>query len=463
MKNILGDTTSINRRKLLIASALSVGSLSLRSVITGLPLPFLAGLTQGVSAASTPAKFLILSHMQNGDPLNANAPGTYVNDPAQTSDPLAFVQHAKVSELGTMATGFETPSNFMLGNVSVKAAAPWASLPVDMREHMAFWHHGTYVNAHPEFATVRRLNGAVKGADGSGTTEFGSFIAEELSAELGTVSKEIIAVGGSRVQSNGRELSILSPANLKSIFVSSEANIDKMIALRSRFLDKTYQEIKTNGTPAQKKFLDNYALSRQEAAQVGGELGALLADVDGDDPLNQVRAAVALIQLNIAPVVTLGLPFGGDNHQDTDLDDEVTETTASIATLAFLWDRLKAAGLQDKVTFATLNTFGRSLVRSTSGGRNHNGLHHTMCVFGSSIKPGVVGGIAPTTSTGSIQEFRAASINSVTGGTSGATDVPYEQSLAAVGKTLAKAVGVSDAKIELRISTGKIISGALVS
>jgi hypothetical protein len=212
MKNIPGDTTSINRRKLLIASALSVGSLSLRSVITGLPVTFLAGLSQGVSAASTTTKFLILSHMQNGDPLNANAPGTYANDPTQTSDPLTFVQHAKVSELGAIAASFETPSSFLLGDISVKAAAPWASLPVDMREHMAFWHHGTYVNAHPEFATVRRLNGAVKGADGSGTTEFGSFIAEELNAELGTVSKEIIAVGGSRVQSNGRELSILSPA-----------------------------------------------------------------------------------------------------------------------------------------------------------------------------------------------------------------------------------------------------------
>ena len=340
----------INRRRLLIAGALGMGSLPLRSLITGLPIPFLLGASPRALAAST-ANFLILSHLSSGDPLNANVPGTYPQDPAITTDPLRFIQHATVAELGAIAEGYQNPSTFNLGTASVKAASSWASLPVDLRQHLAFWHHGTYVNAHGELPTVRRLGGAVKGYDGSGTDELGSLVAEELNADLGTVGKEILAVGGNGVVSQGRNVAVLPPTSLKGIFVSSEVNLDKMIAMRDRFIDKAYSDLKVTGTPAQRKFFDQYAISRQSAGTMGNALGDLLSSVTSDAPIDQAKVAVAFLQLGIAPVISLGLPFGGDNHSDSDLLDEVTETNESVAVIAALWGYLKAAGLQDRVQF----------------------------------------------------------------------------------------------------------------
>jgi hypothetical protein len=197
---------------------------------------------------------------------------------------------------------------------------------------------------------------------------------------------------------------------------------------------------------------------------MGNQLGALLSDVTSNNPVDQIRVAVAMIQLKIAPVITLGLPFGGDNHSDTDLSDEVGETTSSVALINTLWSSLKSANLQNQVTFATLNTFGRSLRRTSEGGRSHNSEHHAMCVFGPNIKAGVVGGCAPTNTSGAVSDMRAAAINSSTGGISGATDIPFEQTLASVGKTLIKAVGISDARLEVRTdkAIGKVITGALI-
>ena len=80
---------NITRRQLLISGALSFGSLSLRSLVTGLPVSFLMNLTNPAMAAtsiSTDYKYLILSHQQRGDPLNANAPGTYADDPNDAND-----------------------------------------------------------------------------------------------------------------------------------------------------------------------------------------------------------------------------------------------------------------------------------------------------------------------------------------------------------------------------------------
>jgi uncharacterized protein (DUF1501 family) len=236
-----------------------------------------------------------------------------------------------------------------------------------------------------------------------------------------------------------------------------------MVALRDYYIDSTYSAVKTSGTPAQRKFLDRYAQSRQEAIDLGGELGNLLSSVNTNGVVGQIKTAIALIKLNVSPVITLGLPFGGDNHNDTTLSDEVSETIQSVKDIATLWSELKAAGLQDRVNFASINVFGRTLRRVSTGGRTHHAQHHTTIAFGSNIKGGVVGGYTPIKSTG-ISELKAAAIKSTTGGTTGGTDIPYEHGLASVGKTLAYAAGVSTARINARIDpdVGKVISGGLV-
>lgn len=170
--------------------------------------------------------------------------------------------------------------------------------------------------------------------------------------------------------------------------------------------------------------------------------------------------AVALIQTGIAPVITLGMIFGGDNHGDDTLAGEVENTTAAMPALTTLWEKLKAANIEDKVVFSSLNVFGRTFLRNSNNGRNHNGRHHCMFTFGSTVKPGVVGGIEPVSKDGSIIGFSATGINAANGKTRNA-DIPYDQTLVSVGKTLARSVGISEERINVRFSGGKIITGAL--
>lgn len=440
----------MNRRQAL-SRALSFGSLPLQSLITGLPVSFLAGLVNPLAAMDlTPKKYTILSHQSDGDPINTNAPGTYAAD---ASDPLAGVEHPEVD-------GFAEPTEFLLGDVPVRAAQPWADLDVDLRSRLAFWHHNTLNSAHADFRFVRRFNGAIKGTDGTGGDELASMLAQESQASLNTLTKGVMSVGGSSIEFSNTPVPILRPSDIKNLFGSNLNQIDQMIALRDRYIDKAYAAVKAGGTPAQKAFLEKYALSRQEALAVGNNLGALLTDVTNNNTSqDEIRVAVALIQLNIAPVITLGVKFGGDNHGDSNLSREVEQTTQAIADINFLWQSLKAAQLQDKVVFATLNTFGRILKRNENGGRNHAALHHTMLVFGDTIKPSVVGGLG---TLGAGKEFYAAQAFNATTGNLLNPDVPANESLSAVGKTLAKVVGISDEVIEKRITGGKVITASLV-
>src|SRR5689334_5888422 len=69
------------RRKLLATMIFGAGRLGLRALATGLPLSFLArphaARAADPCADLTDPQSLILSASDSGDPLNANAPGTY--------------------------------------------------------------------------------------------------------------------------------------------------------------------------------------------------------------------------------------------------------------------------------------------------------------------------------------------------------------------------------------------------
>ena len=114
--------------------------------------------------------------------------------------------------------------------------------------------------------------------------------------------------------------------------------------------------------------------------------------------------------MKVTPAVTVHLPFGGDNHNDAELTDEATQTSSSIGNIEFLWNELKSAGLQDQVTFALFNVFGRTLKRNARGGRDHNGNHHAMMLFGHKLRGSVIGGIAADS-----RDFSATAIDSATG------------------------------------------------
>ena len=81
-----------------------------------------------------------------------------------------------------------------------------------------------------------------------------------------------------------------------------------------------------------------------------------------------------------------------------------------------------AACAQDKVTFATLNVFGRQF--NEVNGRGHNASHSVSLMIGKGFKGGVVGGIVPG--------GHAADIDPATGQATEGGELAATDSLAAV-------------------------------
>ena len=59
-------------------------------------------------------------------------------------------------------------------------------------------------------------------------------------------------------------------------------------------------------------------------------------------------------------------------------------------------------------------------------------------------------------------DYQATGIDSATGNSvAGGGDIPYEQTLGAVGKTLGRAVGVEQTVLDDQITRGKVVTAAL--
>ncbi|MEO6603407.1 MAG: DUF1501 domain-containing protein [Polyangiaceae bacterium] len=433
---------NLSRRRVL-EGLFATGGLGLRALATGLPLGFLLGERHAAAASPADAQFLILATSAAGDPFNANCPGSYVLG-AENNPHL---------ELG--------PTEVRLGAASVKAAQCWANLPEGLRARLCFFHHRTDTNAHPEHSKVMTLHGAAKLPSGNGQEMIASVFASELAQSLGAIQTEPLPLGKELITYEGRALNNIPPLSLKGLFEQADNPLASLASLRDQSLDALNGELKAHGTRAQRQFLDRFALGREQARQLGGDLAGLLQrlPVDAEEKnsaADQVIAAVALIKLRVAPVVTIHLPFGGDNHGDSDLSTERDQTLASVAALGNLWTELTAQGLQESVTFASLNVFGRTLERNGSGGRNHNQNHHVMALFGKHIKPGVIGGVAATN-----HGFSALPIDSKTGKGHERGDIAPSASLAAAARTLGHALGISQDRLDFRMGAGALVQAAL--
>src|SRR5258706_3558477 len=112
----------VNRRKVLMSSLFGAGYVGLRSLATGIPAAVLLrgprafADAPGTCADQSRAQYIILSTSGNGDPINANAPGTYAS-----SGPLAGIVHNPDPTIA------ETP--LTLNGHATTAAKPWTTLP----------------------------------------------------------------------------------------------------------------------------------------------------------------------------------------------------------------------------------------------------------------------------------------------------------------------------------------------
>jgi hypothetical protein len=432
-----------SRRILLAKGFFGGGYLGFRALATGLPVSFLS---RPLAAAeqeleSCPdrnrAQYLIVSSSSAGDPLNANVPGTYdFPDIAHAEDPR--MEGTPIS----------------LGGKTYTAAKLWSTLPQWVLDRTCFFHHATLTNNHSNLPKVMKMMGATAKQE-----MLPSIFSKQLAPCFNTVQVDPVSAGaGAFLTIDGRSLPNVPPTGLRDLLTRPNTPLNRLQDLRDKSVDEIHRLLKEQGTGAQRLYLDRLALSRRQARSLGDDLLDMLAAIKSDGSEGQVIAAVALIKMNVSPVVAIRIGFGGDNHTDIDLaKSEVPQHEAGIARIGQLMEALKAEGLQDRVTFAMYNVFGRTLTKLGTNGRDHWGSHHVTVMIGKHVKPGVVGWLEPKA-----KDYYATPIDAKSGrGTPGGGDIPFAETLSAMGKTLGAALGLSPQVLNQHLPAGKIVTAAL--
>jgi hypothetical protein len=436
----------ITRRNLIHAALFGAGAIGLRSLASGIPRNVLLDPLRAQAQEVGPMRTLILSTSSSGDPFNGNVPGTY-------GAGREGLVHPQAPEMA--ATGLR------LGDRMTTAAKPWADLPQGVKDRMAFFHHSTYTNSHPNHPKMMRLMGGTARGE-----MLVSHFAKALAPVMMTTQQEPLSLGarggGELLSFSGRTLSNVQPTALQQVLGSPTGPLGDLVSLRDSDVDRLHAIFKRDGTENQRRMLDRFAQSRREARAISEGLLTQLSEIEGNNAIDQVRAAPVLAAMNLTPVITIRIPFGGDNHSDANLTKETNETIAGVALFGDLVariDGLRASGvLNHEVVVGSMNVFGRTLSRARKGynGRDHNGRHHVTMLIGDAIKPGVYGGIEAVGT-----DYGATAMDSTTGQGRDGGDIPYDQTFGTVAKTMGKALGISNEALDEMIMTGRVLDAAL--
>lgn len=434
---------TLDRRSFLLRTLYGTGMLGLRSLASGVPVSMLLDPARAEAQALDNPQFLILNTSQAGDPLNCNAPGTYLDSKIlHPSDPKMAKQ------------------SFMIGGNAWDAAAPWSALS-GVFDRMALIHHSTETEQHLHEPEVLGLMGSVADKDMAV-----SAYAAKLAPALGTIQSQPVTLGtvdsSEAISVRGRPQPMLNPTSLATVLGGAQGPLANLVAARDKDLDRLNAFFKARGNVEQRRLLDAYATSQSQVRKLSTDLLDQLATLKDNGPDSQVAAAIVLIRMKVAPVVTVHIPFGGDNHFDDSLGKETDETVSGMATLGKLFSSLASAQLSDKVTFASLNVFGRTLTRKDYG-RSHNRNHHLTMLVGTRVKGAVIGGVTPKN-----DDYGALAIDSASGRGVDSGDISPANSLASVGKTLGAALGLSSDVVDSTVvnpssgtTVGKLIKAAL--
>ena len=435
----------ITRRQAMMSTLFGSGYVGLRALATGLPASFLLNPRRALAANAAPtcgasdkAQFIILNTSGSGDPINANVPGTY-DDPAivHSADP-------------TMAA---TP--LTLRGRATTAAAPWAALPQAVLDRTVFWHLMTNTPIHPKEPEVLKLMGTIYAGE-----MLPSLLARYLAPCLNTIQSQPISIGATTpaegLSYGGAAQPIIPALALKATLTAAAGPLTNLQGLRDQTLGRLYDLYRNGASPAQRAYIDSLVTSQQQVRGINQNLLSALGSITDNSASSQILAAVTLIQMNVTPVIAIHIPFGGDNHRDVALAGETAQTVAGVAAIGALMQQLSAAGLADRVTFLSLNVFGRTLGPGNTDGRQHNANHQVSITIGKPFAGGVIGGVGP-----SAGDYGALAINSTSGAGAAGGDVSPIETLASLGRTMLAAVGVDDATAASQITAGKVIRAAL--
>ncbi len=438
---------NFTRRTVLSSTLFGAGYIGLRALVTGIPA---AVLLKGIrafadgSASTDPAKaqFVILQTSASGDPINANAPGTYA-DPqiAHSLDPA-------------MAATAMT-----IGGQPTKAALPWSTLPQAVLDRTSFWHIMTNTPVHPREPDVLSLLNTTQGNE-----MLPSLLSKQLAPALDTLQTQPITIGASTpsegLRFGGQALPIIPPLALKSTLTNPAgplANLTSLQQMRDETLSQLDELYRGTATKPQKAYLDSLITSQHQLRGINQGLLSALATIKDNSAASQITAAIVLIQMKVTPVVAIHIPFGGDNHSDPLLATEAKQTATGVASIASLMAQLQAANLQDQVSFISLNVFGRTLGPVNTDGRQHNPNHQVSLAIGKPFRGGIVGSVAPVGT-----DYGATAIDSASGAGRAGGDIAPTDTLASFGKTVLAAIGTDAATIDKSIAFGKVVKGALV-
>jgi hypothetical protein len=435
----------LTRRESLQRFLFGAGLIGLRSLATGLPASFLLNPRRALADSALPrcgsmdkAQFVIFATSSAGDPINSSVPGTYLDSKiVHSTDPRM------------------APAKLTLGGQSYQAATPWTQLPQAVLDRMNFWHLATGTPIHPKEPDVLKLMGAINGGE-----MLPSLLARQLASCLSTVQPQPIAIGASSpsegLSYQGAALPIIPAQALKATLTSPNNAISNLRSLRDQTLSEIYDIYKTSATTAQKAYIDSLVNSQKQVRDINQNLLDALSSITDNSIDSQILAAITLIQMNVAPVLSINIPFGGDNHRDLGLAKESDETVSGVAAIASLFQQLSAANLTDKVSVVSLNVFGRTLGPGNEDGRQHNQDHQVSFSIGKPFKGGVIGGVQPLG-----KDYGAMPFSSQSGAAAADGDIQPGASLASYGKTLLAAFGVPESVIDANIPSGKVVTGAL--
>jgi hypothetical protein len=290
-----------------------------------------------------------------------------------------------------------------------------------------------------------------------------SLLSKQLAQPLGTIQQQPITLGASSPSEGlrfaGQALPIIPPLALKATLTNPGGALANLVQLQ-RDRDQTLAQLddiyRETATKAQKTYLDALITSQTEVRSIQQNLLGALDSIKDNSVSAQITAAIVLIQMNVTPVIAIHIPFGGDNHADNLLTTESKQTVSGVASIAALLAQLQAANLQDKVSFVSLNVFGRTIGAGNTDGRQHNQNHQVSLTIGKPFKGGIVGGVAPVGT-----DYGATAIDSTSGAGKTGGDIAPTDTLASFGKTVLAAVGVDQGSIDSAITFGKVVKGAL--
>jgi hypothetical protein len=431
------------RRDILQSLLGGAGVWAIRSAATGLPAAFLMN-PLGYADAAKPsevdpakAQFAVLVMSDAGEPINNNGPGSY---------DFPDMVHAADPALG--------PAPLRLGTVTTTAAQVWSTLPQWVLDRTMFMHHTTFSDNHGTLGGLIGVYGKTKAGE-----ILPSIFAKHLGPALKTIQSTPIAAGvGDVLSAGGLRIPNTPPQTWRQLVVQYAELPAAMQQIRDKTISRIHQTIRARGTPAQLKFLDRLAKSGAEAKRLGDSGSAILSTIKDNGNDGQLTAAVAIIKMNITPVVGIALNFGMDNHSDVALTGEAANHKNVLASLNAFFSLLRSNGLEDRVTLGYLGVFGRNFKAPGLKGRDHWGPHCTSFVVGKNVRAGVYGGTIAGRG-----DYMATGMDSATGAAViEGGDIVVGNSLASLTKTIGAALGIPAAVLDDEILAGRIVKAAVV-